>query len=159
MLTALSTTLTLFSLLGSEADVEPSRCAADEKSTASLQTVAVRPIRADVKSANAVLEVGFAAPSKHRALVISFAGKRLVAKDDGVYPDRTVGDGIFAVAATLKEKPGTTRQSSFTDGEGDVVLFDWKIKFKITACPPDCESLLGGSCWFCIGVAEVEVGS
>jgi hypothetical protein len=134
--------------------VEPSRCAADEKSAARLETVAVRPIRGDVRSANAVLEVGFAAPSKHRALVISFAGKRLVAKDDGVYSDRTAGDGIFAVAATLKEKPGTTRQA---DGEGDVVLFDRKIKFEITACPPDCESLLGGSCWFCIGV--VEVGS
>lgn len=158
MFSGVSATLTLLAVLGTEPEGD-AVCAAGSMAAASPRTVAVRPIRAGAKSGNAVLEVGFVEVPKSRSLVISLAGKQLVAKDDGVYPDRTAGDGIFAVTATLKEKPASTREGSFTNGEGDVVLFDWKIKFKITACPADCESLLGGSCWFCIGVAEVEVGS
>lgn len=153
--------LLLLPLVSSPA-AEPASAALEPTKTKAPQivSVAVRPARSkSTKKGNAIFELSLDTKPDFGAIGLSKEGKQLVAKDDGVYPDRKAGDGVFAVLTTLKEAPTKTTRGSFTSGKGEVITHGFKVKFDFVACPPDCTSLLGGSCWFCLKATEVEVGS
>jgi len=99
-------------------------------------SVAVRPARSkSKKKGNAILELSLNTKPEFRAIGLSKEGKQLVAKDDGVYPDRRAGDGVFAVLTTLKEAPTKTTRGSFTSGKGEVITHGFKVKFDLRRMP------------------------
>lgn len=147
--------------LVSSSPVAPDAASADRTAkTPKIASVAVRVPRKESRSkGNAILQLSLDSKPNFRAMVLHKGEKKLLAKDDGVYPDLKAGDGVFAVFDNVKEAPTRTSRGSFSNGEGEVSQIKWKVKFKIVACPPDCSSVLGSSCWICVEVTEVEVGN
>ena len=98
------------------------QAASVDKSTAKtprVTSVAVRAPRKDSRNqGNAILQLSLDSKPDFRAMVFHKAGKKLIAKDDGVYPDLKAGDGVFAVFDNVKEAPKTTSRGSFSTQTG-----------------------------------------
>lgn len=152
--------LTILQALSPNPAADENACvAAGSTEPARISSIAVRPPTDRSKGGNAILDITFASKPNRRFLTMTKGTERLVAKDDGLYPDREAGDGTFSALANLAEAPTGLVRESFVGNEGAVALFKWKIKFKVVPCPPNCRTPLGGTCWFCIEVSEGEIGN